>query len=270
FCYNEGDFLKCISQLLYDSLTCFMSTGRFTSSPPFTTLPDGSSVLESSEKSLDLSFKVPIETDDKTQELSINMPADDVFLPQFQNVLPQNILSTVEAEDNSNIQPLCTAPSEEEIGCEWGPEAETEPEVEAGTEADLAEADQSPGQQGNITSSSVPAADSWSVHVDQSTNVLRNGPTPNNNAGLVLNVIEGGDSVDNSEIMMGAHCCPDSCADQEIILDDVPTKLSSTEEEPQKLEEQSNQLSSTDDTTKDNSEPFPESNNSRSEVTSTK
>ncbi|KAF8790737.1 hypothetical protein HNY73_005713 [Argiope bruennichi] len=258
FCYNDGDFLKCISQFLYDSLTCFMSTGRFTSSPPFIPLSEESSVLESPEKSLDLSFKMPIETLDKTQELSINMPADEVFLPEFQTALP-----SISGEH------CVSAPFREEIGCEWGPEAETEPEVEIGTEADLAEADQSPGQPGNVTNSSVPDADSLSAHVDQTTILLKNGPIPNNGC-LVLNVIESDDSVNNSEIVMGAQCCADSCGDQEIILDDIPTKLSSSEEEPQKLDEQSNQLSPSDETIKDNNEPSTESNNSQSEVTSAK
>ncbi|GFT46314.1 uncharacterized protein NPIL_449193 [Nephila pilipes] len=266
FCYSETEFLKCISQLLYDSLTCFMSTGRFSASPPYSSLPDGSSVLESGDKTQELSVKMSADIDDKTRELSINMPPDDVFLPQFQAALPQNIMiSTAETEDNiNNIQPICAVPSEEEVGCEWGPEAETEPEVEAGTEADLAEADQSPGQQGNI-SSSLPVADSWSV--DQASSTPRSVPT-STNVNASVNVAESSDTIDSTEVIIGAHCCPDLCVDQETVLDDVPTKLCSTEEEPEKLEEQASQLPSIDNT-QENNEIIPE-NNSENEVTSTK
>ncbi|GFR08286.1 uncharacterized protein TNCT_140703 [Trichonephila clavata] len=263
FCYNETDFLKCISQLLYDSLTCFMTTGRFTTSPSYTSLPDGSSVLDSNDKTDELSVKMPADIDDKTQELSINMPPDDVFLPQFQAVLPQNIMiSTTETEDNiNNIHPICAAASEEEVKCEWEPEAETEPEVEAGTEADLAEADQSPGQQGNISSTSLPVADS--LPVDQPCNSLRSVPSSSN---ATVNVTESGDTADTTEVILGAHCCPDSSADPEMVLDDVPTKLCSSEEEPEKLE-QSSQLPS--DNTEENSELLPESK-SENDATSTK
>lgn len=265
FCYNETDFLKCVSQLLYDSLTSFMSTGRFTTSPPYISLPDGSSVLDSNDKTQELSIKMPADIDDKTRELSINMPPDDVFLPQFQTVLPQNIISTTETEDNiNNMHPICTAASEEEVKCEWEPEAETEPEVEAGTEADLAEADQSPGQQGNISSTSLPVADSWSI--DQSSNTSRSG-TISVNTTPSGNVAENTETVDTTEVILGAHCCPDSCVDQETVLDDIPTKLCSTEEEPEKLEEPSSQLPS--DNTEENNELFPESS-SENEVTSTK
>ncbi|GIY40699.1 pericentriolar material 1 protein [Caerostris extrusa] len=254
FCYNEAEFLKCISQLLYDNLTPFISKGPFTSSLPYTSLLDRSAVLESVDKT--------IEIDENTSELNlnVNMLADEVFLSDFQAVLP-----TTEAEDNvDSIQDICAVPPEGELGCEWGPEAETEPEVEAGTEADLAEADQSPGQQGNISSTTtIPVVDSLSV--DQAANIIKNVPTANN-SGVILSEAEIGDSVDSSELLMGTHCCPDSCNDQEIV-DDVPKKVSPAEEESQKLEEQPNQLSSTDDPSNEICEPLPESN---SEVTSTK
>ncbi|GFY64221.1 uncharacterized protein TNIN_86661 [Trichonephila inaurata madagascariensis] len=247
-----------------------MTTGRFTTSPSYTSLPDGSSVLDSNDRTEELSVKMPADIDDKTQELSINMPPDDVFLPQFQAVLPQNItISTTETEDNiNNIHPICAAgaASEEEVKCEWEPEAETEPEVEAGTEADLAEADQSPGQQGNISSTSLPVADSLPV-VDQPCNSLRSVPNSSNaTASASVNATESGDTVDATEVILGAHCCPDPCVDQETVLDDVPTKLCSTEEEPEKLE-QSSQLPS--DNTEESSELFPESK-SENDATSTK
>ena len=51
----------------------------------------------------------------------------------------------------------------EDLRCDCNPEAEIEPEVETGTEADLAEADQSPGQQGSGIGDVVPQPENWSL-----------------------------------------------------------------------------------------------------------
>lgn len=70
----------------------------------------------------------------------------------------------------------------EDVTRDFNPEAE--PEVEIGTEADLAEADQSPGQQGPGVGDSVPVPDNWSLdheivlHRNSGTVFLLNGDEP--------------------------------------------------------------------------------------------
>lgn len=51
----------------------------------------------------------------------------------------------------------------EDLICDCNPEAEIEPEVEIGTEADLAEADQSPGQQGSSITEVIPPPEHCSL-----------------------------------------------------------------------------------------------------------
>lgn len=72
----------------------------------------------------------------------------------------------------------------EDLRCDCNPEAEIEPEVEIGTEADLAEADQSPGQQGPGVGEAVPVPENWSfdheivLHRNSGAILLLNGDEP--------------------------------------------------------------------------------------------
>lgn len=109
-----------------------------------------------------------------------------------------------------------TGNPEEDMGYECDPEAEAEPEVEIGTEADLAEADQSPGQQGVIASS----ASVDSGHLDAATA-----------ASSVHSYEENGTAEVDVPAESGAQALPDSVLEQEIGLDDIPTKLTPLSEE---------------------------------------
>ncbi|XP_035220455.1 uncharacterized protein LOC118193468 [Stegodyphus dumicola] len=242
FCDCEADFLKCIAEFLYESLSCFVSTGRFTSNTIYSSAPDDeTSVLDVDDKIPELTVKMPMDADDKTHELCISMPTEenDVYSSQFRSVLLQNVINGAGAEGNLNpqvdVQPNGAVGSEDDARCECHPEAEAEPEVEAGTEADLAEADQSPGQQGAVgVSASIPltASDNWSF--DQAAVVLGRNVNISNTAVVSNNEDVSGISDDASEILLGAQFCSDICVPV-VIFDDIPTKLSPcSEEEPQR------------------------------------
>lgn len=88
------------------------------------------------------------------------------------------------AVENFMSESAALGPEQEHVEdptCDFNPEAEIEPEVEIGTEADLAEADQSPGQQGP---EALPPAENWSLdheivlHRTSGTIFLLNGDEP--------------------------------------------------------------------------------------------
>lgn len=84
----------------------------------------------------------------------------------------------------------------EDIRCDCNPEAEIEPEVEIGTEADLAEADQSPGQQGTV-SDGMSASDNWTL--DHEAVLIHRSSGAGASAMLLINGEDNRDMQDSSE-----------------------------------------------------------------------
>ncbi|XP_054708966.1 uncharacterized protein LOC129218670 isoform X2 [Uloborus diversus] len=209
----EFEFLKCLSAYLSELVGCYMYTGGFTSIFFTSTFEEDVSVLEADDKMRELCVKMPTDHYDKTRELSIKMPVEEneVFSSQFRTVFSQNV---AEGNSNSDIaQPAVkTASPEEDVECDCEPGVELEHEVETGTEADLAEADQSPGQQGNSASGISSTAEAWSM--DQNSEFLAK------NVGASSS--EKHDNVASGELSTVAEL---GLGLQEVCLDDIPTKL---------------------------------------------
>lgn len=121
------------------------------------------------------------------------------FLFLYRQNLLQSLCSYDSFIPEPSAEPDCVSASAEDVGCGCNPEAEIEPEVEIGTEADLAEADQSPGQQGTV-SDNLPATENWSI--DQESVLSRNASSA---SAVTLNGDDSKDVEDSSEGATGTQ-----------------------------------------------------------------
>lgn len=241
----DSEFLKYVEEFVYENITCFIANGQFAPVP--SSLDEENCSLGIEDKIQEMDIKMALEHNDQMKELSIKMPSDesDTFSSQCRISSQQNLLQSLCSYDNfipePSIEPDGVSAAAEDIGCDCNPEAEIEPEVEIGTEADLAEADQSPGQQGSV-GDGLPGTESWSA--DQEIVVNRSAST----GAITLNGDDNREIENSSEGATSSQFFPDACLDQEAILDDIPIKLCPSEEElPQQLkDEQSVQLPSDD------------------------
>lgn len=274
----DSELIKYVEEFIYENVSCYIANGQFAPVP--SSMDEENCSLDLDNKMQDLyvkmsnepvepiNIKLPVKIQAEPNEpVNIKMPSklqddgietvmkvplmsldENISFPSQCGTVPQQNILSYESfiPDPVALGPGPAEPEHvEDLRCDCNPEAEIEPEVEIGTEADLAEADQSPGQQGSGVREFVPALENWPL--DHDSVLLQR-----NIVGSILVISEDEimDHANSSDGETGPVLPPETNVDQEAVLDDIPTKLcayASEEELPQQSkDDQPVQLSSDD------------------------